>query len=254
MILLCPARYGVTDLRHLFVITLCMSLCAPSLVRTEELRPQLDDMVRHFGQVVFGDEYGMNTGAKMIAKWQGPVGFTVQGRATPEMGKMLGRHLGGLAQLTGLKFKQFKPGTPGPMIDLFFLKRKEMAQLKGANLDSAVIKRLTEDPTMVCFFLSWKKPEDRIIKAIVAVNVERDPVQIDACLLEELTQVMGLPNDVDAYWPTLFKPIDMSVKWSRWDKLYIKTLYDPRLKPGMKPVDALYAARGIFADALAKQP
>ena len=241
-------------MRHLFVITLCMSLCAPSLVRAEELRPQLDDMVRHFGQVVFGDEYGMNTGAKMIAKWQGPVGFTVQGRATPEMGKMLGRHLGGLAQLTGLKFKQFKPGTPGPMIDLFFLKRKEMAQLKGANLDSAVIKRLTGDPTMVCFFLSWKKPEDRIIKAIVAVNVERDPVQIDACLLEELTQVMGLPNDVDAYWPTLFKPIDMSVKWSRWDKLYIKTLYDPRLKPGMKPVDALYAARGIFADALAQQP
>jgi len=71
--------------------------------------------------------------------------------------------------------------------------------------------------------------------------------------LEELTQVMGLPNDVDAYWPTLFKPLDMSVKWSRWDKLYIKTLYDPRLKAGMKPVDALYIARGIFADALAKQ-
>jgi len=225
-----------------------------SSARAEELRPQLDDMVRHFARVVFGDEYGLNTGAKVIAKWQGPVGSTVQGRATPELGKMLGRHLGGLAQLTGLKFKQVKPGTLGPTIDLLFLKRKEMAKIRGNNLDSAVIKRLTDDPTMVCFFLNWKKPDDRNIKDVVVVNVERDPAQIDSCLLEELTQVMGLPNDVDAYWPTLFKPLDMSVKWSRWDKLYIKTLYDPRLKPGMKPVDALYIARGIFADALAKQP
>jgi len=240
-------------LRHLFAITLCLVLMSVSSVRAEELRPQLDDMVRHFAQVVFGDEYGLNTGAKVIAKWQGPVGFTVQGRATSELGKMLGRHLGGLAQLTGLKFKQVKPGTSGPTIDLLFLKRKEMAKIKGDNLDSAVIKRLTDDPTMVCFFLNWKKPDDRIIKAIVVVNVERDPAQIDSCLLEELTQVMGLPNDVEAYWPTLFKPLDMSVKWSRWDKLYIKTLYDPRLKAGMKPVDALYIARGIFADALAKQ-
>ncbi|HEY9080889.1 DUF2927 domain-containing protein [Magnetovibrio sp.] len=225
-----------------------------SPVHGEELRPQLDDMVSHFARVVFGDEYGLNTGPKVIAKWQGPVGFTVQGRATQEMGNMLGRHLGGLAQLTGLKFHQVKPGTPGPTIDLLFLKRKEMANIKAANLDPDVIRSLTSDPTMVCFFLHWKKPDDRIIKAIVAVNVERDPAQIDSCLLEELTQVMGLPNDVEAYWPTLFKPYDTSVNWSEWDKLYIKTLYDARLKPGMKPVDAMYAARTIFAEALAKQP
>lgn len=92
------------------------------------------------------------------------------------------------------------------------------------------------------------------MKSIVVVNVERDPVQIDACLLEELTQVMGLPNDVDAYWPTLFKPVDTSLNLSQWDKLYLKTLYDPRIKPGMKPVDALYVAKGIFAKALAKIP
>ena len=245
-------------MRSLFAAVLGLSLLGALLeaspTRAEELRPQLDDLVRHFGQVLFGDEYGLNTGSKVIAKWQGPVGFTVQGRATPQMGKMLGRHLGGLVPLTGLKFKQVKPGTPGPVIDLFFLKRKEMSLLSGANIDTKVIKRLTDDPTMVCFFLNWKKPQDRIVKAIVVVNVERDPAQINACLLEELTQVMGLPNDVDAYWPTLFKPLDTSQSWSRWDKLYIKTLYDPRLKPGMKPVDALFAARGIFAAALAKQP
>jgi len=120
--------YGVIALRHLFAVTLCLALMSVSAARAAELRPQLDDMVRHFAQVVFGDEYGLNTGAKVIAKWQGPVGFTVQGQATPELGKMLGRHLGGLAQLTGLKFKQVKPGTLGPTIDLLFLKRNGQDQ------------------------------------------------------------------------------------------------------------------------------
>jgi len=55
---------------------------------------------------------------------------------------------------------------------------------------------------------------------------------------------------VDAYWPTLFKPIDMSVKWSRWDKLYIKTLYDPRLKPGMKVATAAFGSGFTWGGAI----
>jgi len=241
-------------MRMFFVLGVCFFLASVSSLGAEELRPKLDDLVRHFGQVVFGDEYGLNSGPKVIAKWQGPVGLTVQGRPTQELAAMASRHLGGLAKMTGLKFSQVKPGADVPSIDLLFLKRKEMGAIKGDNIDANVIKRLTADPTMVCFFLNWKKPVDRIVKAIVVVNVERDPVKINACLLEELTQVMGLPNDVEAYWPTLFRPLDTSLTWSRWDKLYLKTLYDPRIKSGMKPVDALYIARGIFADALAKAP
>lgn len=241
-------------MRFLLVVGICLFLAGVSPSRAEELRPELDDLVRHFGQVVFGDEYGLNSGPKVIAKWQGPVGLTVQGRPTQELAAMASRHLGGLAKLTGLKFSQVKPGAAIPTIDLLFLKRKEMGAIRGDNIDPNAIKRLTGDPTMVCFFLNWKKPVDRIVKAIVVVNVERDPVQINACLLEELTQVMGLPNDVEAYWPTMFRPLDTSLVWSYWDKLYLKTLYDPRIKPGMKPVDALYVARGIFAGALAKEP
>jgi len=227
--------------------------CVPQL-RAEELRPQLDDMLRHFANVVFGDEYGLNTNPKVIAKWQGPVGITVQGRPTKQLAGMASKHLNNISKLTKIPFKQVKPGVSGQSIDLIFLKRREMSELKIPNLDPKVLSTLTGDPTMVCFFLKWHQPPSRIVKAVIAINVERDPIRIDACLLEELTQVMGLPNDVDAYWPTIFKPVDTSVKWSPWDELYLKTLYDPRLKPGMKPVDAVLQAKAIFAKALAEQP
>ena len=106
---------------------------------------------------------------------------------------------------------------------------------------------------MVCYFLSWHLPPERIVKAIVVVNNQMSLTRINSCLLEELTQMMGLPNDANAYWKTLFNPTDMSSAHSPWDMLYLKTLYDPRLKPGMSPRETKDVVREIFRDALGKR-
>ena len=243
-------------MRFTLAIVLAVMLLGSRPLAAEELRPQLDDLVRHFARVVFGDEYGINTGHKVVAKWQDTVGITVQGRATTALAAMASRRLTDLSRLTKVKFKQVKPGTPGPSLDLMFMKRGEVGKLaaKLPPSDAAAMRKMMKDPSWRCFFLTWNMPSGAIVKSIVVVDVDREPAELDACLLEELTQVMGLPNDVDAYWPTMFKPLDSSLEWSQWDELYLKTLYDPRLKPGMKPVDALQVARGIFAKALAKQP
>lgn len=222
----------------------------------EELRPQLDDLAAHFGEVVFGVEYASLTARPdQLAKWAGPVvGINVQGRQSPALIGLASKHVQSLATLTGLQFRTLKPGETIPSIDLVFLKRAEMGNINGPNIDQAVIRSMASDPTMVCYFLTWKLPPEIIVKAMVVVNVEADPARIDACLLEELTQVMGLPNDVSAYWTSMFNPNDASTTHSPWDALYIKTLYDPRLKPGMSPAAAVAQARLIFAEALSKTP
>ena len=55
---------GESLLHRLFAVLIGFVLLGAPPAHSEELRPQLDDLVRHFGQVVFGDEYGMNTGPK----------------------------------------------------------------------------------------------------------------------------------------------------------------------------------------------
>lgn len=238
----------------LTVVVLCVALARPAAA--EELRPQLDDLTAHFIEVVFGVEYAaLSARPQGIAKWRGPVvGINVRGRSTPERIGLASKHIQSLAKLTGLGFRTLKPGENLPSIDLVFMKRAEMANIAGPNIDPEVIRSMASDPTMVCYFLNWRSPPERIVKALVVVNVEADPVRMDACLLEELTQVMGLPNDVKTYWPSMFNPHDASTEHSRWDALYIKTLYDPRLKPGMTPAQAVAAARPIFAEALSKAP
>lgn len=231
-----------------FVIGLLFA--APA--KAEELRPQLDDMVEHFVEVVFGVEYANLTAKPTgLSRWAGPqVGIFVQGRLSQPLVDLAGKHLGVLARESKLGFRQIKSGDAGPNIQIVFLNRNEMGALKGGNVDQRVIQSMAADPTMVCYFITWKSPPETIVKALVVVNVEADPVRIDACLLEELTQVMGLPNDVQTYWTSMFNPNDASTAHSPWDRLYVRTLYDPRLKPGMSPDAVREVVRPIFAKAL----
>ncbi|OEJ66866.1 hypothetical protein BEN30_10720 [Magnetovibrio blakemorei] len=234
-----------------------MSLLMSTPLLAEELRPQLDDLVRHFGNVVFGDEYGVGDAPGVVAKWQeSPIGIAVQGHSTDQLIDIAARHIRGLTEITGVQFKKVAPGSPNAKIDLMFLYRQEMSAVAKQlpPRDASALTTMINDPTARCFFLSWKVPNDRIVKAIVLVNAKLEPAEVNACLLEELTQVMGLPNDVDAYWPTLFKPIDSSLNWSRWDKLYLKTLYSPQMKPGLNKAQALEVARTLFAKELSKSP
>lgn len=242
-------------MRIFFSFFLILSLWGVNLVKAEELRPQLEDMVDHFLNVLYGSEYGLTKTPGVVSKWlQSPVSIIIQGKPTQQMAKMASAHLNIISKLTKIKFKQGKASETGPSINLIFLKRAQMGNISIPGTDPKFVRAMASDPTMVCYFLSWHKPPEQIVKAIVVINNEKESVSIDSCLLEELTQVMGLPNDVKAYWKTLFNPFDMSFYHSPWDMLYSKTLYDPRLKPGMLPNEARGVVRDIFKDALAKQP
>jgi len=236
----------------LFIVTISLfGAMAPA--NAEQLRPKLDDIVEHFLKVVFGKEYNFATLPPIISKWtDSPVNIILQGLPKPKMVEAASRHLGIISKLTKIKFQQGQPQDLGPSIDLIFLKRSQMGKINVPGVAPKYIQGLAADPTMVCYFLSWHQPDERIIKAIVVINNQLDPRRIGSCLLEELTQVMGLPNDAKAYWKTLFNPTDVSFQHSPWDMLYLKTLYDPRLIPGMTAKQARPVVREIFKKALGK--
>ena len=99
-----------------------------------------------------------------------------------------------------------------------------------------------------CYFLTWKKPASRIIKVVIVVNSERDKFGINHCLLEEIAQSLGLPNDSDLMRPSLFSDRDQLTEPSRTDKILLKALYHPRMKAGLARTEALRGARKIIAE------
>ena len=123
---------------------------------------------------------------------------------------------------------------------------RSMAKVRGGKVDASLVNRLAAPRG--CYFLSWKKPPSRIIKSVVVVNKDRDDSGINHCLLEELTQSLGLPNDSDMMRPSLFSDRDRLYELSPTDTILLRTLYDPRMKPGLPRTAALAVARKIMAE------
>ena len=65
---------------------------------------------------------------------------------------------------------------------------------------------------------------------------------------EEITQILGLPNDSDEVYPSVFNDHSIDIELSAQDILLVKLLFDPRLRPGMPRADALANVRMILGE------
>lgn len=209
-------------------------------------RPSVDQLVRFFDTVVFEAEIDKSLEQTVVAKWQGPIRIAVQGQASAVHREFLANHVALLRTLTGLPIDILGPGESGQNMTVVFVPRAGMAKVQIPNVKQSLIDRLAAPGG--CFFLSFKKPESRIVAAVIVVNIQRKERDINHCLLEEMTQSMGLPNDSDLIRPSLFSDHDQLLAPSRSDLILIKALYDPRMVPGMPRGEALKVVRGIIAE------
>ena len=210
-------------------------------------KPNIDDLVGFFDTVVFGSELDAKLANTVVAKWRdGPIRIAVQNlkKGQEPLLEFARDHLRRIAQVTGLPFEGTQD-TSKSDIDLIFLKRAQMGKLKIPNTDPEVIRKAAQGG---CYFLSWKSPPDTIVKAIIVINVERDKAATNSCILEEITQSLGLPNDTDMMRPSIFSDRDRLYDLSPTDEILVRTLYDIRMKRGLPRPQALAVARRIITE------
>ncbi|SBS32363.1 hypothetical protein MAQ5080_02244 [Marinomonas aquimarina] len=68
---------------------------------------------------------------------------------------------------------------------------------------------------------------------IIPVNYARQNARFLDCIIEEITQLLGLPNDSDDVYPSIFNDVSHDIYLSPLDYILLKILYSPRLKAGM---------------------
>ena len=116
-----------------------------------------------------------------------------------------------------------------------------------AKVDRKLLRRLGGQGG--CYFLMWSDERSgQIKKAVIVVNSDRLMPRINHCLLEEMTQSLGLPNDTNLPWASIFSDSGRITTLARSDKILIKTLYDPRLRPAMGVDEAMILARKIIGE------
>lgn len=228
----------------------------------------VDTVLSHFDNVVFGSEYAEVAGAKQIQKWMSPVRVSIsamQGKmlqkqdggrelklsyVRPAEGPvgLIRKHLTTLVKLTGIKSEE-AGGDKKANFVIKLVPRLVMGQpFIAKDVDPAILKRLAKPG--VCYFLTHSIRSGAMFRALIVVNAELPPDQMDACLLEEMTQAMGLPNDSDIVQPSVFNQESTRQTLSNTDVLLVETLYDKRLPAGTPRNDALRIARELLSEKM----
>ncbi len=209
-------------------------------------RPSIDHLVSFFETVVFGAEIDDRMKSLVIARWTGALRIRVKGQASPENIQSIRRHLAVIKKLTGINIEKVEAPEKPENLTILFLPAMEMSKVKINGVDPDYIRQIAAP--LSCYFLSFKKPPDTIVRAVIVVNTQRSDEAINHCLLEELVQSMGLPNDTDMLRPSIFSDNDQLFALSRSDKILLRTLYDERMTEGLGLDAALNVAREIITD------
>ncbi len=208
----------------------------------------VDELVSYFDTIVFGSEFAdVGEANPVVTKWaKSRLTVSLMLRATEQHLASVQKNLDDISKWVPLKFVGV-PKDKGSSADIqiLFVNGTEMGQVPVPEENRPALKAIVAtNPN--CFFLNWKQPKSRIVKALIVANVDRDIAVLNSCLLEELTQSLGLPNDSDQLRPSIFSDKDRLYELAPQDRMLLYALYHPMMKAGLPRKEALEVARDIF--------
>lgn len=199
-----------------------------------------------------------------LAKWTLPVraaliaGDTADTAAPlpPAFRQMAAGHLAELAGLTGLDIAAATVEDANLLIfladDPFAAARRHHSLFAHKIADrrryDALLARMETSAT--CFGFVWGGwPSGRSIDFAVAfIRSDRGQRTVRGCLVQEVTQVFGLMNDLAPTADSVFSDSGRQVDLTDRDRLMIRLLYDPNLRPGMGWVEVEPLVRSALRD------
>jgi hypothetical protein len=237
----------------LFAAAILASDAVPTGVRapTAAARslPPNDILLRSFALVALEREHEAD-GDPGIAKWAVPIRVRVTGLAEEDAATQtaLWSHLGRLANLSGLTIRKAAPHETANY-RVVFTARRHFADRVRASLDrgtEAVAVRLLRANCVGMF--QQDVDTQAIVRATVIIPVDhaRSRGLLHRCIVEETTQVLGLPNDASLPVASVFNDTSRARALSAHDALLLSLLYHPALRPGMKRKAAMAAARRVL--------
>ncbi len=225
---------------------------APSLAQTPLTN---DQIITNFNIVAFGNEYTKQQ-YEHVRKWEKPIYVGILGTPPDSFDDLVMNFLDELIAATGnpmslayfprmVREKRMAKGfDPNKVVNIFLIYDtiNAIAKIVGNKKvphSDFVIKTLSEGKAHCMATINKRKTE--VVSAVVYFPSHHTPQSIRACVVEELTQIMGLPNDSDRITQSIFKDRGKHNELTPQDRLFLRLLYNSGVTSGMPRIDALKA-------------
>lgn len=205
-----------------------------------------DYLQQAFVEVALRSEYV--PGEQAVRKWQQPVKVWLEHHAEPaDKHRLLtSYHLQHLAQMTGHPVMLAAQPAEANMVVVFSLASRWHQDIAAVSGQSR--PRVPADA--VCMFGLTLDAQKAIRRAWVVIPVDhaQEHRSLVSCIVEEITQAMGLPNDSEKVYPSVFNDKTPESLLTGLDALLLQMLYLPGIKPGMREAQV----RPVLARQLAQ--
>lgn len=231
-------------------------------------------LLEYFDIAAFNAEHETRR-EKTILKWAGPINVAIIGRTYPDyVEKLIVDHLADLRRETGLNIRlvysevmQREKRVPKNIreikinLPLFIIPRARLPESVEKNTNGAFkaadVRRIMAASHCHGRIRHGKKGISFAYIAIageVPTQTQYGKTRVDpklfakACVVEELTQVLGLINDSDALEFSIFNDKSRAIDLTEPDRWMLRMLYDPRIRPGMHRATALPIVRRFLSE------
>lgn len=196
-------------------------LAGPAAAQSRQRQiPPLAELVGQYRRVALSAEFGGAYRRGRIIKWNGPIVVRLRGDNVRRYTGEVVRHFTLLAKLTGLRFRVLGPGAPARVPANMIITFIDNGGRGPANLERACGAQVYTGRDLV------------IRRASITISVDWPRLRRH-CIIEEISQALGLMNDSGYLFPSIFNDNSRQQSLSPWDAMVIRAHYDPRLRPGM---------------------
>jgi len=188
-----------------------------------------------FIEIALNNEYSAEVST--VRKWTQPIYYSIIHRTADESlhQRITETHLKHLASITDTTIQPASVDNKANLRIIFSTEELISQELKQDFLldNKQLIIDLSRNSVCLAHFSTF--PDSSIKQAVIIIPVDRARAhaKLLSCVVEELTQIMGLPNDSDKVFPSIFNDKSHDDYLSGLDLLLLKLLYRPEMKVGM---------------------
>ncbi|MDO2948549.1 DUF2927 domain-containing protein [Aeromonas simiae] len=205
-------------------------------------------LTESFITVALGREYQPGQDAT-LTRWEQPLRYFLvnQSGDKAQQRELVTVQMAHLARLTGLSIQPVQHEAAANLVVVMTRQAQMGDWIERRMGDSADVLAARQNGLCLGHFSS--RGQLGIVRATVLIPTDRarDKGKLLDCVVEELTQVMGLPNDSDRVFPSIFNDRSIDHFLSPLDYLLIRMLYSPGMRSGMNEREVRAALPAILA-------
>lgn len=200
-------------------------------------------VIANLTEIVFGSEF-IGEDSSIVRKWTGPVRLAVYAREPARYRELVDSVLVRLRQLTQVDIQQVDQSAPDQNAYILILGRDQFYAYAESHLGPG--KNPRTNTYLDCFGIFAVSRRGQINEMTAVLPEFVSDATKHSCIVEELTQALGLPNDSFTIRPSIFNDDDQYLDLTWQDELFLRVLYDARVRPGMTQAEFEPVARLVI--------